>query len=78
MSVCGFFKQRRRKDNAGKEGVIQIQGKNDSVPLDVQVLIKGEKRRPWLIFIVGHIFKLNQHLNSVSNLLLRLMCPERV
>ena len=44
MSVCGFFKQRRRKDNAGKEGVIQIQGKNDNVLLDVQVIIKEEKK----------------------------------
>ena len=52
MSVCGFFRQRRRKDNAGKEDVIQIQGKNGNVPLDVQVIIKEEKRRPWLIVIV--------------------------
>ena len=58
MSVCGFFEQRRRKDNAGKEGVIQIQGKNDSVPLDVQVIIKEGKRRPWLIYIVEHILSI--------------------
>ena len=44
MSVCGFFRQRRRKDNAGKEDVIQIQGKNDNVPLDVQVIIKEEEK----------------------------------
>ena len=58
MSVCGFFRQRRRKDNAGKEDVIQIQGKNDSVPLDVQVIIKEGKRRPGLIPIVGHILNI--------------------
>ena len=58
MSVCGFFRQRRRKDNAGKEGVIQNQGKNDSVPLDVQVIIKKKKRGPWVMSIVGHIFNI--------------------